>query len=220
MCFVRITATPNGAKLKKSRKTGIERLPLIMAYAIPESPCGIVIYSLTCTRNAFLCRKPTWTTRRPRNVRKARRCSDSYRSAKGCAELKMRSRITGRCGPATIADSPRFCQVCGSELIRHVMPGGKRMSRSIHLKRKFCSKHCMAIAFMRPLKDIVKYSAAHRRARRLMKSGIPCESCGSTKNVDIHHRDGDWTNNRKENLQRLCRSCHTRIHLHEGMCGV
>jgi len=39
-----------------------------------------------------------------------------------------------------------------------------------------------------------------------------CETCGSLKLIDVHHIDKDKYNNKKENLQILCRSCHTRHH--------
>lgn len=38
-----------------------------------------------------------------------------------------------------------------------------------------------------------------------------CEACGATPDprfLDIHHRNGDHYDNRPENLQVLCRSCH------------
>ena len=39
-----------------------------------------------------------------------------------------------------------------------------------------------------------------------------CEQCGSTKNLLIHHRDHDRTNNKRENLQVLCKKCHQKHH--------
>ena len=46
-----------------------------------------------------------------------------------------------------------------------------------------------------------------------------CEYCGSDKNVDVHHRDGDESNGRKSNLAYACRSCNMRIanwHMRSG----
>jgi 5-methylcytosine-specific restriction endonuclease McrA len=45
--------------------------------------------------------------------------------------------------------------------------------------------------------------------------GHKCESCGNTEwfnqpiKLEIHHIDGDRTNNNLENLQLLCPNCHS-----------
>jgi len=39
-----------------------------------------------------------------------------------------------------------------------------------------------------------------------------CQICGNDENIDVHHRDGDRTNNNIENLIPLCHSCHKQIH--------
>ncbi len=44
-----------------------------------------------------------------------------------------------------------------------------------------------------------------------------CERCPSTKNLCIHHKDRDRTNNKPFNLETLCRSCHASEHqLHKN----
>src|SRR3954447_13531656 len=43
-----------------------------------------------------------------------------------------------------------------------------------------------------------------------------CETCGSTSQLGLHHRDEDRTNNSLENLQTLCQSCHTAWHWANG----
>jgi 5-methylcytosine-specific restriction endonuclease McrA len=42
--------------------------------------------------------------------------------------------------------------------------------------------------------------------------GHACMRCGSTHHVDVHHVDGDHGNSSAENLQPLCRSCHSLAH--------
>jgi len=37
-----------------------------------------------------------------------------------------------------------------------------------------------------------------------------CEKCGSIFNVDIHHKDGNPKNNKRENIAFLCRSHHMK----------
>lgn len=46
-----------------------------------------------------------------------------------------------------------------------------------------------------------------------------CESCGTTDGVCVHHIDRDKSNNTKENLKILCRSCHTGDHARSGDNG-
>lgn len=48
------------------------------------------------------------------------------------------------------------------------------------------------------------------------KHNYKCEICGwgeenphtHTIPLEIHHKDGDYTNNKEENLQVLCPNCH------------
>ena len=40
------------------------------------------------------------------------------------------------------------------------------------------------------------------------EQGIKCNKCCSITNLCVHHKDNDITNNKKENLETLCRSCH------------
>ena len=39
-----------------------------------------------------------------------------------------------------------------------------------------------------------------------------CERCGTNKSskMQVHHKDGDRSNNAPSNLQTLCQSCHER----------
>lgn len=41
---------------------------------------------------------------------------------------------------------------------------------------------------------------------------ILCEICNINKATNIHHKDLQHKNNKKENLQKLCVQCHTKIH--------
>jgi hypothetical protein len=40
-----------------------------------------------------------------------------------------------------------------------------------------------------------------------------CESCGSTYELEAHHRDEDRVNNTPENIRTLCRTCHRAEHV-------
>lgn len=39
-----------------------------------------------------------------------------------------------------------------------------------------------------------------------------CVECGSTENLDVHHKNGDHQDNRLENLEYRCRGCHLKAH--------
>lgn len=46
------------------------------------------------------------------------------------------------------------------------------------------------------------------RARAIRRDGERCTRCRSTGPVEVHHLDGDWRNNRAENMVVLCPVCH------------
>lgn len=49
--------------------------------------------------------------------------------------------------------------------------------------------------------------------KRLLKEGIKepkCEVCGNTENLELHHINGNPSDNRLENLQILCPNCHAK----------
>jgi hypothetical protein len=45
---------------------------------------------------------------------------------------------------------------------------------------------------------------------------VICEECAITEDICIHHRDENRKNNNIDNLQALCRSCHTKHHLQKA----
>ena len=73
------------------------------------------------------------------------------------------------------------------------------------------------------LKDWSEYTRGVKLKPHLIKErGHKCEECSNIQwnNVDIplelHHIDGDRTNNEKENLQLLCPNCHALTHNWRG----
>jgi predicted RNA-binding Zn-ribbon protein involved in translation (DUF1610 family) len=50
------------------------------------------------------------------------------------------------------------------------------------------------------------------RQKCIKKKGRHCHICGEKDNIDVHHIDGDRTNNNLENLIPVCRYCHIGIH--------
>jgi hypothetical protein len=51
-----------------------------------------------------------------------------------------------------------------------------------------------------------------RRRIAFQAWGMTCQQCGSTENVQVHHKDYNQRNNDPANLAVLCRTCHARIH--------
>lgn len=86
------------------------------------------------------------------------------------------------------------------------------MSMFNYIRAKYCSCRCYGIARRGPRKENVNEHASRQRAR-LMVAKIKCEKCGTTSGLlDVHHRDLNVMNNKTDNLQVLCRSCHLKIH--------
>lgn len=80
---------------------------------------------------------------------------------------------------------------------------------------RFCSYGCVA-SYGNSLRGIDSKSGWRKKARAVFvaKNGNPvCETCGSYA-ADVHHKNGDMTDNRICNLIALCRSCHTAHHNH------
>lgn len=111
----------------------------------------------------------------------------------------------------------KYCEYCGKKLERKRFgKKGKIESITQFLNRKYCDFDCMRKGFV--IKDGTHQSngPAHASARKIVNlienREKVCELCGSTKNVDIHHKDHNFNNNSSENLMLVCRSCHMKLH--------
>lgn len=113
-------------------------------------------------------------------------------------------------------DEEKYCETCGKMLHRKRMPSGDLESNYHFHRRKYCDRKCMAESFeKKPKKDNPSWMTAHYHARKICPPG-PCTVCGKEGRTDVHHRNGDWQDNRPENLMRLCRGCHLRAHREES----
>jgi 5-methylcytosine-specific restriction endonuclease McrA len=66
------------------------------------------------------------------------------------------------------------------------------------------------------------YIFGGNRIKALERDNYTCQRCGTNDDLHVHHIDGlgtttplDQRNNALENLQTLCRSCHTTVHAME-----
>ena len=102
-----------------------------------------------------------------------------------------------------------YCAYCGTELKEN---------------RLYCSRTCFNKARIKVGKTTLSYSQTHKAARRIafciQHRREQCEICGSAVNIDIHHIDGDYNNNRVDNLQIVYRSCHRKIHNKTENCVI
>lgn len=102
----------------------------------------------------------------------------------------------------------KICLKCGKEFNRRRF--GKRLEDFTRWNdRKYCSKSCNYIR--KPISD---RSSFHRLARNYVSQC--CNICGSTENLDVHHKDRFYKNNETSNLETLCHSCHMKLHWRQG----
>ena len=117
-----------------------------------------------------------------------------------------------------------YCLNCGNEL------DGAKKYRNV-----FCDNKCQQEFFY---KEYIKrwkngeedglngeYGLSnHIKHYLFLKHDSKCEKCGwSEKNeftgtipLEVHHIDGDYTNNKEENLQLLCPNCHSLTETHKS----
>ena len=113
----------------------------------------------------------------------------------------------------------RFCEYCKKPMERKRLSNGELLSWTHYNRQKYCDRECMKAAFRAKPHKGTSWMMVHYHARNLLPSGC-CEICGSEKNVDVHHKDGNPQNNELSNLQRLCRSCHMKAHKQRHYCSI
>ena len=106
---------------------------------------------------------------------------------------------------------PKMCAHCGQTMERKRF-GTRLEDPNVFMRRMYCDQKCMGAAFdAKPVKANPSWMTAHYHARK-MCAPSPCTACGKEGRTDVHHINGNWQDNRPENLTRLCRSCHIRTH--------
>lgn len=113
----------------------------------------------------------------------------------------------------------RYCEYCRKPMERKRWSNGKLQSWQHYNNQKYCNRNCMIASMKSNPKIGTSWMTVHYHARNLLPDGC-CEICGSEKNVDVHHKDGNPKNNDLSNLQRLCRSCHVAAHRTRKPCLI
>ena len=106
---------------------------------------------------------------------------------------------------------PKKCAYCGNDIPRRTFPSGRSDSPSMYTERLYCNRVCQGHG---QRSKTPSRSSRHRRAQQFL--GSKCETCETTMDLLVHHKDRNNTNNAPENLMTLCRSCHTRWHWERG----
>ena len=120
-----------------------------------------------------------------------------------------------------IKEIEKYCEYCGKQLERKRF-NGRLEDFTVFKNRKYCNRECMKRAYLKIGENEQSYSNAHTTARKINELILHkevCELCGSDKNLDIHHIDGNWKNNHLDNLMCLCRSCHTKYERNKCKMG-
>lgn len=117
----------------------------------------------------------------------------------------------------------KYCAYCGKKMERKTYPNSKEDLSSFS-RRKYCGIECMRKAYVKKGENSQLYTAAHHSSRKVVylieDREKKCELCGTTINIDVHHKDGNYRNNRSENLMVVCRSCHMKLHHPKAKCRI
>jgi 5-methylcytosine-specific restriction endonuclease McrA len=97
---------------------------------------------------------------------------------------------------------------------------GKTFEHFVAKKRKYCSYNCASAhkwelvnpKVLRVNNDRRVYHKNAVRIARMIFTIWECFICHSKTDVTVHHIDKDTKNNHPNNLQLLCKSCHSRHH--------
>ena len=77
----------------------------------------------------------------------------------------------------------------------------------------YCAEHQPAWRRRRKTEDprrLYAWQKARRRAKR--RDRRRCTVCGSRESLSVHHRNGDPSDHRRDNLVTLCADCHRLAH--------
>ena len=109
----------------------------------------------------------------------------------------------------------KYCEYCGKPMERPRWSNGEL--DSTWNNRRFCSSRCYGDWIIS--QNRAKRKSGRKRAQRLFPK-VTCEICGSTLNLQRHHRDNNPLNNARDNVIVVCQICHKNEHMKAGTWGI
>ncbi|MGF7145282.1 5-methylcytosine-specific restriction endonuclease McrA [Anaerotaenia torta] len=107
----------------------------------------------------------------------------------------------------------KFCSVSCGTTYRNIhdnpvnKPGVKEKISKNHAEVPWLIKYCS--------NGYKGQRVASYRLKAFRAHGKKCNRCGSKEKLEVHHKDRDHHNNEIENLEVLCKTCHTKLHYGE-----
>lgn len=106
------------------------------------------------------------------------------------------------------------CTNCGKEVNK--APAQVKKSKTGNL---YCSRSCSNTVNNSLFKSGEKhpnYKTGKSTYRNIIKENSICERCGFSdkRALEVHHKDKNRHNNKKNNLEILCANCHMIEHKH------
>ncbi len=101
------------------------------------------------------------------------------------------------------------CTYCNKVFVERMSEAG--YFREDFKNRRFCSTACSNSG--KPPKIDISDAGGSVRARKIMAHIKKCHMCGGTRILEVHHKDRDRKNNDKNNIVKLCKKCHVKIHV-------
>lgn len=108
----------------------------------------------------------------------------------------------------------KWCETCGREIKheKHL----RRCSKNYYEKYRHLKGYNQKGVNNNAYKTGV--GIYHRKKLSSMEK-IQCERCGSLNHLVVHHKDRDRYNNSLDNLELLCKSCHSIEHMLHDTLG-
>lgn len=130
---------------------------------------------------------------------------------------KIRSGICTKCGNVRFLYAKRLCKSCWVTIRR------KKMETIKQIRCRICGKRISSISTSKTCSSCcrtgskapkwnggssLQYALKNHKKRN-------CNRCNSKSSLDLHHIDRNRSNNKPNNLETLCRSCHKLEHKDE-----
>lgn len=75
----------------------------------------------------------------------------------------------------------------------------------------------MSQNYLNRIERNIESNKSRAKAREIMSHIKICEKCWSTSHLEVHHKNRNPLDNDKDNLTKICLSCHYEEHKHESI---